>query len=554
MKKSLIYTIILAMFLPLMCSGRAFALAKQAEPDYTEGDQFVPGQLIVVMCDGPVYYCSSGSRSWEKMKNGQTVMHGDGIRTLEHGYAVLSWEANNLVFVKPNSSIRTVVSPEPQGYKLQLQLFVAELMISARDACQVSTESRFGSHLVTLGDSSVICDDNQMIVRSAKGLSSVKLAATGENITVPEGYALEIESTGQPRQQYQFNITTEYDNYKRFDKWLKRFERLHKMSSNEVAYRVDSVKINGTFLSNMQTEDGLYVIETEDKRVPKNILFQFKLTPVAPPTHRFELSISKDLVYAVREGRDDYYEVNFALPSIPEFFVTVNQIDSLGRRVRIFNAGFSVFNKRFAELRARNFCKEMSEAVTKRDQIWFRKNISEDYRDWQGNTWTDFSIVSDRIMRQYRDIRFMIHPFRFEFRKNETLVHVNYRLTALTSDWKFRFEDKGADIYTLKVEEGVLKLKSKTSGMFFNRMKTALDLRKSVLKGRITDEYTGYPIEGVRVNVVGTSYTAVTDSMGEYVIYNMEPGKYNITFSKNGYGNLTASSVTLRPAGEYSVK
>jgi hypothetical protein len=303
----------------------------------------------------------------------------------------------------------------------------------------------------------------------------------------------------------------------------------------------------------MQFENGLYSIETADKKVPKSILFQFKITPLPPPYQHFEVNLGKDLVYAVREGRDDYFEVNFELPSIPEFFVTINQVDSINRRIRVFNAGFTVFNKRLAELKAREFCKEMSEAVRKRDQLWFRKYVSKDFRDFQGNTWTDFALSAQTIMRNYRDIRFMIHPFRFEFRKGETLVHVNYRLTALTGNWRYRYEDKGSDIYTLKAEEGVWKLKSKVSGMFFNRMKTTLDLRKAVLKGRVIDERTGYPLEGVKVTIAGTAYTATTNSMGEYTIYSVEPGRYNIQFSKNGYGNITAASVTLSPAGEYNL-
>ena len=79
-------------------------------------------------------------------------------------------------------------------------------------------------------------------------------------------------------------------------------------------------------------------------------------------------------------------------------------------------------------------------------------------------------------------------------------------------------------------------------------------MRKAVLRGRVTDERTGAPIEGVKVVVVGTMHTATTDSMGEYVIYNLEPGKYNVQFSKNGYGNLTAGSVTLSASGENNVQ
>jgi hypothetical protein len=58
------------------------------------------------------------------------------------------------------------------------------------------------------------------------------------------------------------------------------------------------------------------------------------------------------------------------------------------------------------------------------------------------------------------------------------------------------------------------------------------------------------PLSGVNVTVRGTSFSAITDSMGEYVIYNMPPGRYDVKFAKNGYGELTATTVTLKPAGE----
>ena len=546
--------VLFILLLPLLCCSEVFALAKTALPDYHDEDYHVPGHLIVSMCDGPVYYCSSGERKWKKIINGQSIMHGDSIRTLENAYLVLSWDADNMIMIKPNSGLKVLITPEAKNYSLCLQLFTAEVMVSARNSAQISTESRFGKSLVTLGDSSIITNDNQQLIRAAKGQTLFKTTLEGNEVTIPEGYVLEMEPSGAAKPLYQFDIFTEYENYKRFENWIKRFEEQHIKKSRDITYRIDSVKINGEFISNMPNERNLFMIETDNKRIPKSILFQFKITPPPPPDQRFELSIGKDLVYAVRESRDGYHEVNFRVPSIPEFFVTINQIDSINRRVRIYNAGFSVFNKRLAELKARDFCKELSEAVRKRDQLWFRKYVAKDFRDFQGNTWTDFSLVTQTIMRNYRDIRLMIHPFRFEFRKGETLVHVNYRLTALTANWRYRYDDKGSDIYTLKAEEGVWKLKSKVSGMFFNRMKTTIDLRKAVLRGRVTDERTGSPVEGVKVTLAGTDYTATTDSMGEYIIYSVEPGKYNILFSKNGYANITATSVTLSPAGEYNIQ
>ncbi|NCB39665.1 MAG: carboxypeptidase-like regulatory domain-containing protein, partial [Erysipelotrichia bacterium] len=219
-------------------------------------------------------------------------------------------------------------------------------------------------------------------------------------------------------------------------------------------------------------------------------------------------------------------------------------------RVRIFKAAISVSNRRVREQKARQFCKELTDAFARRDNLWLRTRISQDFRDWQGNTWFDFLNMSEDTLRRYRDVRVIIHPFRFEFRDGLTLVHLNYRLSALTADWNFRFEDRGSDVFTLKPEDGQLRLYAKVSGLFFNRLKVAVDLRQGVLRGRICDERTRKPLDGVSVTVRGTRYQTVTDSMGEYVIYNMPPGTYDVKFYKNGYGELIATRVTLKAAGE----
>ena len=390
-----------------------FASVEKALPEAHYGGFFVPGNLVVVMCQGSVYCCQSGERSWKPIVNGQTLMHGDAIRTLDRSYAVLSWGAKNLIFIKPNSGIKAVLIPEAKDYRLCLQLFRAEVMISARESAQINTESRFGTSIVGLGDSSIICNDNQEIIRAAKGQTQVKLALNGDEVSVPEGYSLEIEASGIPKKLQQFSIDSEYENYRRFYSWIKRFEQDYAFSILDTEYKIESVRINNEFINKFPKENGLYVIETENKTIPKNIMFQFRLTPTPPINQRFELRLGKDLVYVVREGRDDFYEVNFPLPSVPDFYITINKLDSLNRPIRIYNAGFSVYNKRLSELKARDFIKSLSEAVRKRDQIWFRKYVSEDYRDFQGNTWNDFAFVAQKIMQNYRDIRFMIHPFRY---------------------------------------------------------------------------------------------------------------------------------------------
>ena len=57
------------------------------------------------------------------------------------------------------------------------------------------------------------------------------------------------------------------------------------------------------------------------------------------------------------------------------------------------------------------------------------------------------------------------------------------------------------------------------------------------LYGVVTDAQTGYPIEGVRVEIAGVFI--YTDSSGNYGFIGLTPGSYTITFSKAGYTTLT---------------
>jgi len=53
------------------------------------------------------------------------------------------------------------------------------------------------------------------------------------------------------------------------------------------------------------------------------------------------------------------------------------------------------------------------------------------------------------------------------------------------------------------------------------------------LYGRVTDAVTGSPISGVLVSVNG--YSAYTDTAGNYLFPDLEPGSYLVQFSKEGY-------------------
>jgi hypothetical protein len=526
------------------------AAARGVMPNTLAGHSFVKNQLTVMMVDGPCFHRSMHDENWLPVEQGQSLRHNDSVRTGSHGYMILAWAADNMIMVKPSSGIR--ISMQPQAIpQLSLQLHRAEVMLSARDSGLIEIVGRHGVLMVNHGESSFISKPEHEIVRAVKGQAAFRLTGNAEPTMIPESYSLQVNADGSAMPLAMFNSQSEYQSFRRFDSWLRRFDSIHRLVSREVAFSVDAVRINDNYLSNLgQDENGFYIIGTKDGRLPASLHLKFKITPYPGPKDRFELYLSKDLVYAIREGRDGYHEVNFAPPSMPDVLLSIQAIDSLDRRVSIFRAGLSLENKKIREAKARQFCKNLSDAFSRRDHIWLRNCISRDYRDWQGNTWFDFVNMSEDTLRRYRDVRLTLHPFRFEVSGGKTIVHLNYRMSALTADWNFRYEDRGSEVITLIPENGEMRLYSKTAGMFFNRLKVAVDLRQGIIRGRITDERTKRPVSGVSVTVRNTNYHTTTDSMGEYVIYNINPGTYDLRFHKNGYGELTATRVTVKPAGE----
>ncbi len=63
--------------------------------------------------------------------------------------------------------------------------------------------------------------------------------------------------------------------------------------------------------------------------------------------------------------------------------------------------------------------------------------------------------------------------------------------------------------------------------------------------GQITDAKTGEPLPGVNVILVGTSYGAVSDFEGNYLILNLQPGIYTIRVSSIGYSPLSYSNIRV---------
>ena len=66
-----------------------------------------------------------------------------------------------------------------------------------------------------------------------------------------------------------------------------------------------------------------------------------------------------------------------------------------------------------------------------------------------------------------------------------------------------------------------------------------------VVKGSITDKASERPLDGVSVNITGTSFNAVSDSSGRYLLQNVSPGRYKIVFSCQGYFSATIPEVIV---------
>lgn len=511
---------------------------------------YVQEQLTVIFCDGPVYYRNFNENDWHRVRQHQTLMHGDSLRTGNHGYAVLAWSADNLIMVKPKSGMRFTIHPEklPQ---ISMQLFKATLMISARDSGLLEVEGKHGSMVVNHGETSIQSNDNHELIKAVKGQAACRLNGMSEAVVVPESYCLEIRPDGSDKPLQMFDPQAEYHSFRRFSNWLNRFSTLHDETSLEIPFKVDQVKVNHQFISNLPVnEKNYYQLDSGTGRIVKTVHLQFKLNPYPGPENRFELYLGKNLAYAIREGSGDFHEVVFPVPAVPEFLAAIHMVDSLGRKVRIFSAGFAVQNERMKKQIARKFCDEMVRAMGRRDHIWLRDHISRDFTDWLGNTHFDFLRTIEDSLRQYRDVRLTLQPFRFEFKEHRIIIHLNYRLSALTSNWNFRYEDQGSEVFTIVFEDGYWRLLSKVSGLFFARLKVAIDLRQGVLTGRVVDERTRTPVSGARVSIHGTRFSTTTDSMGEYKFYNVPLGEYDLKFFKNGYGEMTASKVKVGPAGE----
>ncbi|MSR07891.1 MAG: hypothetical protein EXR93_12640 [Gemmatimonadetes bacterium] len=69
----------------------------------------------------------------------------------------------------------------------------------------------------------------------------------------------------------------------------------------------------------------------------------------------------------------------------------------------------------------------------------------------------------------------------------------------------------------------------------------------SRIEGHVRDEVTGTPVTNARVNVAGTSNTAVTDSLGAYALERVQPGRISLRVQADGFGSVV-QDLTIEPA------
>lgn len=67
----------------------------------------------------------------------------------------------------------------------------------------------------------------------------------------------------------------------------------------------------------------------------------------------------------------------------------------------------------------------------------------------------------------------------------------------------------------------------------------------SKIRGTVTDKQSGEPLIGASVVIEGTTQGASTDVNGNYIILNVQPGKYTLRASYLGYQNVTVSNVVV---------
>ncbi|HNV68369.1 MAG TPA: carboxypeptidase-like regulatory domain-containing protein [Candidatus Ozemobacteraceae bacterium] len=511
---------------------------------------YLPGQAALIFVDGPVYFHSLATKKWKAAALNQILLDSDSIRTGPHGYAAISFSTDNLLLLHPNSGVRIKLR-ESGSPRLTVQVHKGEMLLSVVDSNDVVVEGRQAHLFLQRGEFSLRSTEKEETVRALLESSFVRLTGGVTPLKLPAGYQLTIDAQGRESKPQRFDTIQEYATFRRFRTALENFRGTNAQLSTDIAFRIDSVLVDDIFVSNLSTnEHGYRVINPGSKPAPRTLLFRMKVTPFPRPQDRFEIAITKDLIFPLKEAGNGFLEARIPTPGFPEFHLKVHYVDENDRRAKLYESNFVLSNRRQKIDEIKAFLTELTRRFERRDFLFFREQVSRDYRDWFGNSYFDFIKSLEDSLRNYRDIRLVLRPHSFTFKGDEVLVDLTYRLTALTSGWKMRYDDLGSDLLTLVYRDGSWKLKGKTRGLFLQRLRVANDLRLGILRGQVKDEATGSPVRGAQVRILRTRYSTTTDSMGEYLIHNIAPGTYDIEITKNGFGRLLITQMEIKPSGD----
>ena len=92
--------------------------------------------------------------------------------------------------------------------------------------------------------------------------------------------------------------------------------------------------------------------------------------------------------------------------------------------------------------------------------------------------------------------------------------------------------------------------------IFNNRITLGSEVqaKQGTLIGLVTEKSTGKPLQGVRVDLVGTIVNALSDADGKFQLREIPMKSYSVKFSLTGFAELKVLSVTPRPGDTLKVE
>lgn len=535
-------------------------------PAIYEKFTYIKNVAILQFYSGKVFVKRQNQSAWVKPLQQQTIISNDIIQTQSDGYAVISYSTNNIILLKPNSTIGVSVINEE---KLLIRCYKASIYVISFPPSNLHIETYNGFIKLDNGEGiiytdnkkiTILCMNNKLYFYKNSDNANKPLELNEGNYLTLNGYnhssSNNLDYKHSDIQLGKFDTSLEFRNWRRFEKFIDHFRNLHKKISITLAYKIDNVTINGKYLNHYEVDsNGFFIIDSGNYPIPRVLSIKARFTPYPRPNDKFQLELDHNIIYALREFPDGLYGVNFETPSFPEFSLKIFYLcDQTSEKHKLFEAKFRLLNKAAKKEEINNFFSLLKNEFERRNFINIREMISHDYRDMFGNNYVDFINSLESSLKNLRDIRVSLYPRSYNFiNTKEVCVQANYRVSALKSElgtgWDLRYEDRGNDVFTLVKENGKWKIISKQEGKFFQLIKVALDLSKGVVKGRVTDERTNMPLQNALVKILKTPYQVYTDFNGEYIFYNVPPGKYDIEISKNGYAKLTISNIEVLPVG-----